>query len=592
MGDMRKMSENARKAQIAIGVRNRANFLEKMAETGNIHEAATHAGVSLSAYHQWRSRFPDFAARVDACKASATVRELHDTTRLGFKGDFAGFAKEFFGHTFAWFHLMAAEAFETAEGGSITLMLWPPEHGKTTVTEDYDNFKLALDPKFRITVASESQSIAAKILGRVKGRMEAGGSARKYVQRFGPFRAPAGRSDVFQPWAETHFNVWRKGNHDERDYNMTALGIKGAVIGTRSDLMQVDDPQSSKSLQVADRGKANTEQLLNVFRGDWLSRPGTKGHTVVNGSRQGEWDFYQALIKTGIVDRILKFPAFDESRTEAYGSPWLWPENYTEREYEVLRRNAGEERWALTYQQEDGATTATTFPKDVVNGCRNAMRSVLHDPPKDSVNCIVGLDPAIGSYNGVVLAAMTYKRLSVMSIRSVPGLTNNDQVLGLIEEYCHQVLATQAQVNHVVIESKAYQKALMDDRQLHSMQGRFGFTVTGHDTGLNKYDENLGIPQMVYSMRRGEIDFPDSDQVSRDEMEGLYEELDKWRPGARGNKLRMDRVMALWFVWMYWRNYRTNLKTIDQATNGFKAQGLPYKPTSYRPSGLAVVGGR
>ena len=601
----------AKAAQMAAGRRRRNVFLKAMEETGNIHEACGKAGVALGTYHKWRVRFDDFAAQVDALRAS--VAKI-DQQRVKIVGNFAERAFDYFDHTFAWFHILAATMMADARGGDVNMLLWPPEHGKTTLTEDFCNDMLAIDPSYRITYGTADLETAKKILKRVKARMEPDGPTPKYVRRYGPFAPVAGKGRVAkQPWAAGHFDIFKKGSFDDRDYSMQALGMGGTVLNTRCDLLALDDVQSSKDANVS-----HSERLLNVIRGDWLTRPGTTGHTHVNGSRQGPDDVLGSIVKAEIVDRLIKLPAFDESRVEQFGTPWLWLEPgtfaekeenikagrrhkgppYTEEEYDKLRRNAGEERWDLTYLQKDGSRANMTFREEHWGPCCNTMRSVIHDPPVNRdpetqiQRIVVGLDPAIGSHNGVFVAGLSYKRIYVLGCMSVPGLTNNDQVFGLVEEYCHQYreLDSGLQVTDVIIESKAYQKSLMDDQKLHDLEEYFGFNSWPHDTGINKYDENLGVPQMVYSLKRREFDFPFAGTGSRGEMEGLFAELGTWRPHIAGKRLRMDRVMAMWFVWMFWRNLRPELKPHDDIINQFKTRGMGYAPTNYKPltSGLLV----
>ena len=132
------------------GQKNREIFLEALAEHGTISKACSIAGVTRSAYDKWRQRIPDFAERADSARQSA-----HTSEKVSHDGNFQTFREEYFGHQSPWFHLKAIEAYENTPPGNITLILWPPEHGKTTLAEDYFCYKLATNPEFRITVGSE-----------------------------------------------------------------------------------------------------------------------------------------------------------------------------------------------------------------------------------------------------------------------------------------------------------------------------------------------------------------------------------------------------------------------------------------------------
>ena len=202
------------------GQKNREIFLEALAEHGTISKACSIAGVTRSAYDKWRQRIPDFAERADSARQSA-----HTSEKVSHDGNFQTFREEYFGHQSPWFHLKAIEAYENTPPGNITLILWPPEHGKTTLAEDYFCYKLATNPEFRITVGSEGQDMARKILGRIRSRMEPHGPFPRYVAKYGPFvpQNQSGRKTA-QAWGADYFNVFKKSKHDERDYSRVSLG--------------------------------------------------------------------------------------------------------------------------------------------------------------------------------------------------------------------------------------------------------------------------------------------------------------------------------------------------------------------------------
>ena len=165
------------------GQQNRKLFLEALKEHGTIERSCLTVGVGRSAYEKWRQRYPDFAAKADAVR----IQALEDGPPQDWDGSFQTFRGQYFGHSSPWFHLRAIEAYENTQAGNITMILWPPEHGKTTLAEDYFCYKLATNPEFRITVGSEGQDMSRKILGRVRSRMEPHGPFPAFVGKFGPF---------------------------------------------------------------------------------------------------------------------------------------------------------------------------------------------------------------------------------------------------------------------------------------------------------------------------------------------------------------------------------------------------------------------
>ena len=83
-------------------------------------------GVSYSAYRQWRSRTPRWAAEIDVARKVADETKGSPTDLTS-----AQFALKYFGRVRAPFQQLWINEAETMRPGNILLALWPPEHGKT-----------------------------------------------------------------------------------------------------------------------------------------------------------------------------------------------------------------------------------------------------------------------------------------------------------------------------------------------------------------------------------------------------------------------------------------------------------------------------
>ena len=554
------MTGNASKAR---GESNRRLFLEAIETHGKINDSLAIVGVTRSAYEKWRQRIPEFAAKVDAIRLKFAQEGPPEES----SGSFEDFRFEHFGHSSPWFHIAAIDAYEKTPPGNITLILWPPEHGKTTLAEDYFCYKLATNPEFRITVGSEGQDMARKILGRIRSRMEPHGPFPKYVAKYGPFvpQNQSGRKTA-QPWGADYFSVFKKNRHDERDYSMVSLGWRSKIAGTRTDHLHIDDIQSRVSLNL-------TEQMFEIFRQDWLTRPGENGRTTINGTRVGEDDFYERVMLQIDEDilKVIRFPAIVNNANDE-PEP-LWPEMFTMEQLDRIRRKVGEEAWSRNYMQEPSSSLTATFTDDSIKKCLHPLRSTLHDPPKDCT-VYIGLDPALGGNNCVMAATPHEDKLKILFLREDIGLTRNEQILGIVEDAILRCNKNGASVSDVVIEAMVFQKGLSRDQRLIEMTDQYGFRVREHLTGMNKYDETIGIPSMALSFMRGEIEIPYADDApTRHQADELIRQLKSWRPLMRGTHLRQDRVMALWFIWILWRQRRAAFQ-VD--TSQFDYKALPY----------------
>lgn len=589
------MPMNARRKSAVSGshkgyhdaVARRKRFLEVFEERLDLDEACAAAGVQRSTYQKWRLRFKDFATAVDALRVT-------DREQLGdhWDGTFADFRLRYFNAHSTWFHLRVVQALEHGDPGSVTLVLLPPEHGKTTLLEDWSSYKLAVDPTFRVVYGSGKIDHAKKCLGRVMNRMENDGPFGEYVARFGPFAPPSEGSSrkTRQTWSKSMFSVFRKGNTDERDYSMVALGVGADVVGTRCDLMVLDDIQSMQTLN-------QTDSIVDTVRQDWLSRPGSKGRTVIIGTRVGEDDVYAKFIELGLIDHLIEIPAYTgqewpepkgvsaeqkkapENRPPE-GCQLLWPQRYSPQEYLVMRVNAGEDAWLRNYMQRPRGTGAKHFTAEMIADCMDRMRTIFADPPADVAEIVEGLDPGYGT-NAVVVAGMTAEKLKVLNWQLDHNLATTEQIvtpLGVFaEQYGIKARPTPCSVTEVVIEDKAFQKGIFEDKALKALVVAYGFNVTGHQTGAEKADPNFGIPGMARSFRRQEIELPGADDpATQAAIELLRRELTNWKPYKRGNRLRQDLVMALWFCWLRWQAKREHLG--EGHTQEIRTAGLPFKP--------------
>lgn len=547
----------------------------------SVSEAVEREGISYFTYASYRQRFPEFGAKCDEARQLAALG-----SDAGFDGSAASFITQFFGHAPTWFQLMFINEMESTPPGNILLVLWPPEFGKTTTFENHASRKLALSPEHRFLVASESRSIAQKILGRVLDRMDPFGPLPEFVDRFGPFGPQQGDGRVRQPWTDVKFRVRGARQTDERDYSMLAVGAGSKnIVSTRTDHAHVDDIQSTTTI-------GQTNKFVNWFRQDLLSRPGESGITTVCGTRVAEGDFYEALMNDSDLDssimKVIRFPAVITDHDTGEETS-LWPEKWPLEKLERQKKKVGAEAWDRNYMQNPGVSTRGrgTFDKSIVEPCKDSSRS-LSQFPEDRSIVYIGVDPALGGKNCIVAVEATPDyQLIVRRIVEDIDFKTNSQIISRLNEVIDYCSAEGATVTDVVIEAMAFQKGLIYDENLIELRDYWGFSIRDHLTGWNKYDPDIGVPSMAESFRKQEIVLPYSeDTYTRFEIDELCRQLYAWKPGVRGNRLRQDRVMALWFCWIMWRErWKKPMASSTFSKSGFKRSGLPYRAT---PSGLLL----
>lgn len=539
----------------AKGEEKRRKFAELMIEGLTVGEACAQVGWQVGTYEKMRARWPKWRAELDMIRLSK-IGKGDLANKDHYTGGFGQFRKIFFEHDSPSFHLEIIKHLEYGQPGSVTMILLPPEHGKTTCIEDFCNYKLGMDPTFRITVGSEGQPHARKILRRVKSRME---TPSAYVKRYGPF-APITGDDrkARQPWGADFFDVYKKQDHDERDFSMVALGWRSAIAGTRTDLMIVDDIQSRKSL-------TQSQEMFEVFRQDWLSRPGSKGRTVVLGTRVGPMDFYEHLLDADLVDNLVCIPAINPE------GEYLWPERYSDDEYKRMRKNVGEEAWWRNYMQQPRVAGDQCFLAEYVDSCKNEYVKIGEYDEADGLTAL-SLDPALGGGNSLTTTQFG-RSLKILDQVTDYNLARTEQILDRIQE-----AAIRYKPHILIIERNAFQKGLARDDRLLTMASSYGFRLAEHHTHTNKRDETFGVASMAQDFARQLIQIPFStDPITRARMEPLINELESWRADVPTRKLRQDRVMSLWFAWLRWRQYGQQNRVYAKP---IKTKGSPFGKTS------------
>ncbi len=557
----------------------RAAVLDHLRRGAGLQDALKAGGMSYSTYKRNRERFRVWAANVDLARTNTRAQTGK------YDGTPQGFVRHYFGMEYSWHHLAWLQRIALVLPGNILWSLWPPEHGKTTTFVNYANQKLAEDPHHRFTIASEGVNISKKILKRIQHRMEPFGPSPGYVADFGPFAPQTGSGrQVGQPWTTEYFDVYKKNTHDEGDYSVAAIGWKTSIVSTRADHLHFDDLQSTKTL-------AQTDIIEDWFRQDALTRTGEYGINTGANTRVGEDDIHsriindEELIESGILD-VLKYPAILTDPDTGEKRP-LWPAKYSIEKLDRMRIKAKDEAWDRNYMQEPGASTKDrrTFTAADVDACKDAAFSLTHHCETDSI-VYVGLDPALGGKNCVqAWEILADGRMLLRKIRERENLVRNEQIMDELKAVVRWCADAGAQVTDVVIEAKNFQAGLSRDERLEEMRREYGFQVQEHLTGLNKYDENIGVASMATSFVKREIVLPDAaDDLTRDTVRELRKQLLAWKPYVKGTKLRQDQVMAMWFAWILWRNRRKGSSTRRQL-QGIRRPAMPFEMT---PTGLIL----
>ena len=313
------------------------------------------------------------------------ARAGHTGKDLDYRGGFAKFRQTHLGNPSTWFQQQFVSDLEAcAEGRSS--VLWPPEHGKTTTIEDFLNYRLAMDPNSRITVVSERQDHAKRIVRRVRERMEHDGPTREMVLRFAP-SSPAGERAHRQKWTTPPSTCGSGGRSTSTNGTST---FRPSASGPPSrGAVRLDDPRRHPGHQV----HQPDPQYVEVIRQDFCPAPACSAGwcSWARGCR-----LRRLPEADGRGPGRLPHPVPGGEQHDRGG---CGPSAYSEAQYLKAKKRWGASAWARNWLQRPTAAVDQAYNNDVMVTCADRTRSLAADPPRDPdrdglvVPVVLSVDP-------------------------------------------------------------------------------------------------------------------------------------------------------------------------------------------------------
>lgn len=557
--------------------------LALLAQGYSIVDCMRQLGREQGTFHRWRKEDPSFAARAEAIlqrnhpKRKSRAKNVVELPKSDLDtSTFGGFRKRFFGFDTYPHQQQIVDAYQSAAPGTTTMVLMPPEWMKTTTTTDFICQTIANDPNRRICYITESLGLAKKVAGRIRRRMTDRSIAADFIDTFGPFKAPDRSTE--KVWNQQEFMVLRS-NHDEGDYTFECRGSTSNIYGSRYDDVFLDDIQSRRSAS-----PTHSQTLLELFRADWRTRPSKSGRIFILGTRVAPQDFYELMLKEGLVQNLVmiralddggksNFPAvYNEDGTRAHtdtGDPLGW----TEEELAKRRDEVGEDTWWRVYMQTGKASGVGPFTDVTIARCKDPQRGPgrmgKHATPFGRIG---GVDSALGGHAGFAVCSYDAERLYVEEVRSVPNLQRTEDIFSIVEEMTIEHLP-----DEWVWDTRGFQKGFARDDRNAELRDKYGFAVIEHETGSERLDDKIGIPSLASAVRRAELSFP-ADEDGEAMMAVLYDEMTSWRLDIPKKMLKQDTIDGLWYCYLRWQQLRETLNSsIESFNRTGSASFTPYR---------------
>ncbi len=477
----------------------------------------------------------------------------------------------------------------------------PPGSGKTTLfTHDLVAWMICRDRTIRILLGHRVQRIAMtyserlrRTLARTRGLPQRGDRpataclAQDYG-RFKPTYNDAWRNEEFMVMMSLDEDNPDESGIEEKEPTVASFGMESEFLGTRANLVIWDDLVTGDILRSAEQ--IEKQQTWWEEEGQTRVEPG--GALLLVGQRMGGDDLYAYALAQKREDTLeprykhIIFPAHDDvhcggdkmhqkdSLAIGQGGCLLDPIRlpwYGNNGLLTIKSNTPA-KYEIQYQQRDVARTEVLVPRVWVDGgrdqdgvdypgCWDAFRSV------GDVSAIRGLsapwysvvtaDPSASNWwaigwwilhpasNQAFLVDLHHDRMDGPDL--LDWNANGGVFYGVLEDWAVRARKLGAPISHVIIETNACQRWLLQYDHTRRWQAYHGINVVPHTTGINKLDPQLGIQGVRDWFRHGRIRLPGNNDGSRHTVMPIVTEATRYEP-AKPKARPDDCLMMLWFM--------------------------------------------
>lgn len=399
-------------------------------------------------------------------------------------------------------------------------------------------YELGRNPNLRIAIVSETDGKAIKLLRGIKRYLERSRELREVF----PHLTKTKRKD--EPWNQHQITVQRDSY--ARDPSIQVTGVGGSIIGSRIDLLILDDVLSHRTALT----KSAQDKLLDWFNSNCAGRLTENGRIIAVGTPWADTDLYHTLAKKP--KWVTKKFSVQDPIT---GEP-TWPENWSLKRIADARDRLGpveaarqldcepvskstnrfQEAWiARALREGDAHEFVLTF-SELFDEDTPVHQHVL-PPGHFTVSGVdVGASMRVTGGLTVIATILVYPNGKRQILCIEAGRWTGPQIL----ERCYQTHARYQST--IFVENNAAQRFLLDFAEVADLDELP--PILPHTTGRNKHDPTFGVESIGVEMFQGRWLFPNDGGVMHAEVAALLEEMRKYSPESHMG----DRLASLWIA--------------------------------------------
>lgn len=406
------------------------------------------------------------------------------------------------------------------------LLIWSHfEAGKTSqISVGRVLFELGNDPSLRVAIGSKTERHAKKIVGTLEQYIE---TSRELREVF-PGLRPA--EDKRLPWSATALTVARPVTSP--DPSVQAFSLFGSIVGSRIDLLILDDILDAVNTGTAGQRDAVHDWVLTIF-----GRLTDNARVWILGNAWHPDDAMHRLAKH-MHWTARRFPVIDG------GGRITWPARWTPARIEQARKdfsNPAEYARQMLCVARDNSTSR--FKREYLQVALEAGDR----PGWRPVRILKSLPTGYRTFTGVDLGARIHERADLTVLFTLLVYPDDRVEVLNVEsgrwqgpEVVRRIVAVQHRYMSIVaVESNAAQEYLAQ------FTAAEGIPVQAYNTtGQRKRDPQFGLEAMATEMANGRWIVPNVGGQSTPEVQAWLQELLLDDPTAHTG----DRLMASWIA--------------------------------------------